>query len=661
MSNKEAKLLWEPSQEWVDATNLTHYMNWLNTTKGKTFANYQELWQWSVSELQEFWGSIWEYYEVQSLTPYKSVLETEAMPGAVWFPETQLNYAEHVFRNRSHRDAIIYASELRETQTISWKSLEDQVGGFAQALKQFGVQKGDRVVAYVSNMPEAVIAFLACASLGAIWSSCSPEFGSRSVVDRFKQIEPKVLIAVDGYRYGGKDFDRLDTVKTIQQNIPTLEKTIIIPYLNAELKTDAIKLDSTILWDDFWIPFKGTPIMYEHVSFDHPLWVLYSSGTTGIPKAIVQGHGGILLEHLKALGLHTDLKEDDRFFWYTTTGWMMWNFLVGGLLTGSSIILYDGSPVHPDPNYLWTFAEETGMTVFGTSAGFLTTCMKAGLKPGETHDLSRLKAIGSTGSPLSENGFDWVYESVKQDLLLASASGGTDVCSAFILGCPILPVYSGELQCRGLGCAIEAFDDVGQKTADIGELVLTKPIPSMPIYFWNDPENHRYTDSYFDHYPGIWRHGDYLSINERGGCVIYGRSDATINRGGVRMGTSEIYSAIEKLSEVSDSLIVDIPISSEQSVMPLFIVLKEGEALTEKLESSIKKRIREECSPRHLPTHILPVRELPRTINGKKLEVPIKKILIGIPVDQAANRGSLSNPETLDQFLEWGEKLGTLR
>ncbi|WEG14949.1 acetoacetate--CoA ligase [Pullulanibacillus sp. KACC 23026] len=638
---------------------LTQYMNWLNEQKGLAFTSYHDLYQWSVTELATFWGTMWDYFNIQSTKPYQEVLAKEEMPGAVWFPNTELNYTEHVFRNSGPRDAIIYASELRRQETITWDELEKQVAAFAAALKENGIHKGDRVAAYISNIHEAVIAFLACASLGVIWSSCSPEFGSQSVIDRFKQIEPKLLIAVDGYRYGGKDFNRMDTVHAIQAAIPSIKKTVLIPYLvqGEELVINKTETD----WDAFLSPHLGKPLNYERVPFDHPLWILFSSGTTGIPKAIVQGHGGILLEHLKALSLHTNLDKKDRFFWYTTTGWMMWNFLVGGLLTGSSIILYDGNPVYPDPNRLWRLAEETEMTVFGTSAGFLTQCMKSGITPGQSFDLSQLKAIGSTGSPLPPSGFEWVYQEVKEDLLLASASGGTDVCSAFILGCPILPVYSGELQCRGLGCSIEAFDEKGEKTSEIGELVLTKPIPSMPIYFWNDPDGERYKDSYFDKYPGIWRHGDYLQVTERGGCIIYGRSDATINRGGVRMGTSEIYSAVEKLPEVRDSLIVDIHLEDDRSVMPLFVVLEEGEGLEEDLMRRIRQVIRENCSPRHVPTDIIEVSDIPRTINGKKLEVPVKKILTGVPIDKAANPGSLSNPETLNLFVELGLELGTIK
>lgn len=653
----EGKLLWEPSAEWISRSNINKFMTWLETNKGIKKEDYASLWEWSVSDLTGFWGSLWDYFKIDSKTPYEKVLADESMPGAKWFQGAALNYAEHVFRNGFKvQKAIFYASEGKPLQNMSWAELKTKVGAFSAGLRSLGVQKGDRVVAYIPNSPEAVIAFLACASIGAIWSSCSPEFGTRSVVDRFKQIEPKVFITVDGYRYGGKSFNRLKTASEIQQSIPTLEKTILIPYLNEA--EDGHDLTNTLLWEKLLKDHHGAALTFEPVPFDHPLWILFSSGTTGIPKAIVQGQGGILLEHLKALTFHTDLGPNDRFFWYTTTGWMMWNFLVGGLLTGSAIILYDGSPVYPNNEFLWQFAEDTQMTVFGTSAGYLTACMKDGLVPGETFDLSHLKAIGSTGSPLAPNGFDWIYDNVKKDLWVASVSGGTDVCSAFVLGAPILPVRSGHIQCRGLGAAIYAFDDEGNpQTGAIGELVMTKPMPSMPLFFWNDPLGERYHDSYFDTYPGVWRHGDYLKVTPDGECIIYGRSDATINRGGVRMGTSEIYSAVESVPEVRDSLIVDVPAAEGHSNMYLFVVLTDATDLTDDIKQKIKQQIRTECSPRHVPNEIHMIDEIPYTINGKKLEVPVKKILMGIPLEKAANPGSLKNAQSLDYFIELAKQL----
>ncbi|MGV3489136.1 MAG: acetoacetate--CoA ligase [Tuberibacillus sp.] len=653
----EGKLLWEPSKEWIENSNIRKYMKWLSSEKGIHKSDYSSLWEWSVTDLDGFWGSIWEYFHVEAKTPFEKVLADQTMPGAKWFTGATLNYAEHIFRNRKdEKDAILFASEGEPIRRMNWKELETLVAAFSEGLKSAGVEKGDRVVAYIPNSPHAVIAFLACASIGAIWSSCSPEFGTRSVVDRFKQIEPKVFIAIDGYRYNGKPFNRIDTVKEIQEAIPTLEKTVLIPYLNRDLNGDEV--DHAILWDAFINQHPSAELQFEPVSFEHPLWILFSSGTTGIPKAIVQGHGGILLEHLKALTLHTDLGPDDRFFWYTTTGWMMWNFLVGGLLTGAAIILYDGSPTYPDNRGLWQLVQDTKLTVFGTSAGYLTSCMKDGMIPKNEFDLTHLKAIGSTGSPLPANGFDWIYESVKEDLWVASVSGGTDVCSAFVLGVPILPVKSGHIQCRGLGAAVYSFDDQGQPQTDaIGELVITKPLPSMPLFFWNDPKGERYHDSYFDTFPGIWRHGDYIKVTAEGGCVIYGRSDATINRGGVRMGTSEIYSAVESVPEVKDSLIVDVPVSAEQSNMFLFVVLGSGVELNEEMTQKIKQKIRTECSPRHVPDKIYTVDEIPYTINGKKLEVPVKKILMGTAVEKAANPGSLKNPDSLAYFIELREQL----
>jgi acetoacetyl-CoA synthetase len=500
------------------------------------------------------------------------------------------------------------------------------------------------------------VALLACASIGATWSSGSPDFGAGSLVDRFMQIEPKVLLAVDGYRYGGKDYDRTQVVAKLQQEIPSLEKTVILPYLSDD--PDLGSLENVILWDELLAEHNGAELSFERVPFDHPLWVLYSSGTTGLPKAIVQSQGGILMEHLKKVCLHIDLGPDDRFFWFTTTGWMMWNLLVGGLLSGATALLYDGNPGHPDMNALWRFAEETNMTHFGTSASYLTSCMKASIEPGRDFDLTNLKGVGSTGSPLQPEGFEWVYEHVKGDAWLYSTSGGTDLCTAFVGGVPLLPVRSGELQARSLGAKVEAFNEEARPVIDeVGELVITEPMPSMPIYLWNDPDGERYRESYFDVYPGVWRHGDWIKIKPNGACVIYGRSDSTINRGGVRMGTAEIYSAVEKVEEVQDSLVVDIHKPDGSAYMPLFVVLAEDVELDDDLKNRIKRSIRENASPRHVPNEILAVPDIPRTLNGKKLEVPVKKILSGTPPEQAASKDSLSNPESLDRFAELAERI----
>jgi acetoacetyl-CoA synthetase len=650
----EGTLLWQPSVEWKKKTHLFRYMETLREERNQKFEGYAALWDWSVRHLEDFWASIWEFAGIQAAKPYKTVLSRRAMPGAQWFEGAELNYAAHVFRHReSIEPAILFRSERHPLRVVSWKELVDQTKAVAAFLKECGVRKGDRVVAYMPNIPETVIAFLACASIGAIWSGCSPDFGAPSVMDRFRQIEPKVLFAADGYPYNGNLFDRRNVVKELQARLPSLTHTVWVPYLYPASSADG--LERTVLWED--LPVPSGPLEWEPVPFDHPLWVLYSSGTTGIPKAIVQGHGGILLEHCKSLLLHSDIHPGDRFFRYTSTGWMMWNILVGGLLVGATIILYDGSPVYPDKNVLWELAEQTEMTFFGASAAYLTLCMKEGLSPGKRFDLRRLKGVGSTGSPLSAEGFRWVYEQVKPDLHLSSSSGGTDVCTAFVGGCPILPVYAGQIQCRCLGVKAEAFDDDGRPVVgEMGELVITEPMPSMPLFFWNDPGDARYRESYFSMFPGVWRHGDWIKINADGQCVIYGRSDSTINRHGVRMGTSEIYRALESMDEIADSLVADLELLGHDSGLLLFVVMREGAVLDTSLKERIKEKIRREVSPRHVPDAIYEIREVPRTLNGKKIEVPIRKILLGFPLDKAVNLDALSNPESIHYFVDLAER-----
>lgn len=652
---KEGTLLWEPSPERKNDTNLNKYMAYLERTYGHKFNDYSSLWAWSVEQPEQFWESIWTYFNVYSPTPYEEVLTSYKMPGAKWFPGAKVNYTEHIFKDRDFsKTAIIHKSETRETAEISWGELYEKTIALQQTLKQFGVKQGDRVVAYVANSYEAIVAFLATASLGAIWSSASPDFGVQTVIDRFTQIEPKVLIAVDGYSYKGKPFNRVDVVEEIQTKLPSLEQTIIIPFLNKS--PDIQNLDNACLWDQCMKNKVAHELTYEYIPFNDPLWILFSSGTTGAPKPIVQSQGGILLEHLKATAFHVDLDENDRFFWYTTTGWMMWNFLVGGLLVGSTVVLYDGSPAYPSLDLLWEFAEETKITVFGTSAGFISANMQHNISPKEKYDLSHLKSISSTGAPLPPEGFKWCYDHVKEDLWIASVSGGTDVCTAFILGAPILPVYAGELQCRGLGAKIESYTDEGNAVInDIGELVLTLPMPSMPIYFWNDTDGSRLHESYFDMFEGVWRHGDYLKITDRETCIIYGRSDATINRGGVRIGTSEIYRAVDHVKDIVDSLIVDIPVQNNNSVVLLFVVLKEGKQLTEAMKTEIRHLIQTNCSPRHAPNKIYAVDELPTTLNGKKLEIPVKRILMGENVDEVVNKDSLKNPNALNYFIQFAK------
>jgi acetoacetyl-CoA synthetase len=649
---KRGELLWEPSAESVERSTMTRYMRWLADERGLEFGDYESLWRWSASEIEDFWASIWDFFEVEASAPYSEVLRDHAMPGADWFPGARLSYPQHIFRSRDDADvAVRHASELRELGELTWGELGDQVARVAAGLRELGIGRGDRVVAYMPNIPETLVAFLATASLGAIWSSCSPDFGASSVVDRFAQIEPKVLFCVDGYRYGGRDFDRTEVVAGLQSAMPTLERTVVLPYLAPE--PDLSKLDRAITWDDLLASGEGATLEFEQVPFDHPLWVLYSSGTTGLPKAIVQGHGGILLEQLKKLNLHVDAQEGDRLFWFTTTGWMMWNFLIGGLLTPASIVLYDGSPGHPDMGVLWDLAERAGMTCFGTSASYIAACMNAGVEPSDGRDLSALRSVGSTGSPLSPEGFEWVYRHVGRDTWLFSTSGGTDVCTAFVGGVPLLPVYRGELQGRALGARVEAFDEDGNSIVDeVGELVITEPMPSMPLYLWGDDDGSRYRASYFDVYPGVWRHGDWIEITSRGTAVIYGRSDSTINRQGVRMGTSEIYRAVQGIPEITDALVVDIPKPGTEGWMPLFVVLADGETLDDELTGEIKRRIRELCSPRHVPDAVYEIAEVPRTLSGKVLEVPVKRILTGTPPEQAASRDSLANPRSLDYFVE---------
>ncbi len=657
MDASTPETLWEPSAEVVEGSRLTEFMRWLEAERGLRFEDYEALWRWSVDDLEAFWAAIWDFFGVQADGDPSTVLTSHEMPGARWFPDTSLNYAEHVFAGKDDDQvAILHSSELRPLGELRWGELRDQVAAVAAGLRAQGVERGDRIVAYMPNVPEAIVAFLATASIGAVWSSCSPDFGPASVVDRFAQIEPKVLFAVDGYRYGGKDFDRTATIAQLQEAMPSLERTVVLPYLAAE--PDLSGLAHATTWDAFAGEGEGAPLSFERVPFDHPLWVLYSSGTTGLPKAIVQGQGGILLEHLKKLHLHVDSHPGDRLFWFTTTGWMMWNFLVSGLLTKAAIVLYDGNPGHPDMNALWDLAGRAGVTMFGTSAAYISACMKGGAEPAAGRDLGALRSVGSTGSPLSPEGFDWIYEHLGADTWLFSTSGGTDLCTAFVGGVSLLPVYRGELQGRALGAAVEAWDEEGQPvTGEVGELVVTKPMPSMPVSFWGDEDGSRYREAYFDYYPGVWRHGDWVEITERGTAIIYGRSDSTINRGGIRMGTSEIYRAVLGIEEIVDALVVDLPRPGTDGWMPLFVVMRDGAELDAELPKEIARRIREQCSPRHVPDEVFEIAEVPRTLSGKVLEVPVKRILMGTPVEKAASRDSLANPASLDYFVEMAKRL----
>jgi acetoacetyl-CoA synthetase len=639
-------MLWEPSEERIASATLTRYSEWLAAERGLRFESYADLWQWSADSLEDFWASVVAFFDVRFSEGGDVVLQDRSMPGTQWFPGSRISYAEHIFRDRAEDEvAIWHRSEVRlELESWTWRRLRSETASIAAGLRALGVGEGDRVVAYMPNIPETVACFLACASLGAIWSSAAPEFGARSVIDRFAQIEPKVMLAVDGYRYGGKDFDRAGIVERIAAELPGPARVVRFGYLDGSG------------WEDGFLR-SDEELSFVAVPFDHPLWVLYSSGTTGLPKPIVHGQGGVLLEQVKLMNLHLDARAGDRVFWFSTTGWMMWNFLVGVLLTDASIVLFDGNPGHPDLGVLWDLAAEAGMTTFGTSAAFIASCMKAELEPAAGRDLSALRAVGSTGSPLAPEGFRWVYDHLGSDTWLFSTSGGTDMCTAFVGGVPVLPVYLGELQARSLGASVQAWDPGGRPlVGEVGELVITEPMPSMPVFFWGDADGARLRDSYFSMYDGIWRHGDWIEITSRGTAIIYGRSDSTINRGGVRMGTSEIYRAVLDVDEVVDALVVDLPREGTDGWMPLFVVLREGAALDDALVSKIRRRVREDCSPRHVPNEVRQIAAVPRTLSGKVLEVPVKRILMGTPAVEAVSRESLANPEALDYFMEMAER-----
>ena len=635
--------IWSPSQDRIERSNLTWYERFLNKKYGLKFENYEELHAWSVAEINQFWGSIWSYADIRNSQPFDHVHLGHDIRTAQWFPGARLNFAENLLRFEGDQSAIICQSENGGRVSISYKELKVKIASVAAYLRSLGVQSGGRVAAYISNRPEAIIGMLATASIGAIWSSCSPDFGFEGVMDRFEQIQPRVLIAIGEYQYNGKKIDCSETVRQLADSIDSIEKVFLI-----DGQADHPKFIS-------WTEVESSPsgeLGYEQLPFDHPLYILYSSGTTGKPKCIVHGAGGTLLQHFKELGLHTDLKEGDVFTYYTTCGWMMWNWMVSSLILGCTIYLYDGSPGYPDLGALFRAIENEKIKVFGTSPKFLSSCEKEGLKPEKEFDLSSLQTILSTGAPLTNRNFEYVYQSIKTDVHLASISGGTDIVSCFMLGNPNLPVYSGELQCRGLGMKVETFDEAGNPVLDeIGELVCTAPFPSRPIQFWNDEDGEKYQNAYFDHFDGVWRHGDFVRINERGGCVIYGRSDATLNRGGVRIGTAEIYGPLESMEEVVDSLVVGIEEEEDIKVF-LFVVLQKGRQLDEDLKQQIRTTLRKEKSPRHVPDEIHQISAVPRTISGKKVELAVKKTLKGEPI---TNKEALVNPETLEEF----KKLGT--
>ncbi|MEH1027012.1 acetoacetate--CoA ligase [Micromonospora profundi] len=648
-------MLWTPPADVLDRSRIGGYLRWLREHRGLDFADYDALWQWSVTDLDGFWRSIWDHFEVVAHTPPTATLAERAMPGARWFPGATLNYAENVLRmpGRADDDPVVIAhGQTRAPVILTAAELREQVRRVSAGLRRLGVTAGDRVAAYAPNIGETYVLLLATASLGAIFSSCAPEFGTRSVTDRWQQTEPSVLVAVDGYRYGDKAVDRRAEVAAIRAALPSVRHTVSIAYLDPA----GTPPEGALSWDELAAP-TDEPLTFTPVPFDHPLYVLYSSGTTGLPKPIVHGHGGILLEHLKMLALHHDLGPADRFFWFTTTGWMMWNFLASGPAVGATIVLFDGNPGHPDLGGLWRLAAETGTTYFGTSAPFLLACRKAQLVPRDIADLSALRGVGSTGAPLPAEGFEWVYETVGDQVQLQSLSGGTDVCTGFVGGVPLLPVYAGEIACRALGAKVEARSADGTPViGSLGELVITEPMPSMPVGFWNDPDGSRYAEAYFDVYPGVWRHGDWITINSRGGCVITGRSDATLNRGGVRLGTAEFYTVVEGLAEVVDSVVVHLEDDEGGAgELLLFVVLADGLELDDALRKKICRELRTALSPRHVPDEIHQVRAVPRTLSAKKLEVPVKKILTGIPVDRAAAKGALANPESLNAFATFAQ------
>ncbi|WP_030757123.1 acetoacetate--CoA ligase [Streptomyces sp. NRRL F-5135] len=653
--------LWAPDPGRIEAAAITRFQAWAADRYGAPAdGGYAALHRWSVEELETFWRAVADWFDIRFATPYERVLADRAMPGARWFPGATLNYAEHALRTaedpaRAQEPALIHLDEKQRPATISWAELRRQVTALAAELRRLGVRPGDRVSGYLPNIPQAVTALLATAAVGGVWTSCAPDFGARSVLDRFQQVEPVVLIAVDGYRYGGKEHDRTGTVAELRRELPTLRAVIHVPLLGTPAPEGALPWADLV--DAGATTAAGTRIgeasdVFEHVPFDHPLWILYSSGTTGLPKAIVQSQGGILLEHYKQIGLHCDLGPEDRFFWYTSTGWMMWNFLVSGLLTGTTVVLYDGSPGHPAVDAQWAVAERTGATLFGTSAAYVMACRKAGAHPGRDHDLSRVRCVATTGSPLPPDGFRWLHDEVADDLWIASVSGGTDVCSCFAGAVPTLPVHIGELQAACLGTDLQAWDAQGRPVVDeVGELVVTNPMPSMPVRFWNDPDDRRYRESYFETFPGVWRHGDWITLTGRGSVVIHGRSDSTLNRQGVRMGSADIYEAVERLPEIRESLVIGLEQPDGGYWMPLFVHLAPDAVLDDTLRDRVKRTIRDRLSPRHVPDEIIEVPGIPHTLTGKRIEVPVKRLLQGAALDQAVSAGSVDNVELL-RFYE---------
>ena len=659
---EEGELLWTPSHEFAEGSNVARFMRWLKATRGLDFKDYGALWQWSVTELEEFWQAIWDYFDIRSTAPATGVLSSRQMPGALWFQGTRVNYAEHVLRHETSGDpnrlVLQHCSELRDLKALSWAELGRQVRILATELRKLGIKPGDRVVAYMPNIPETVIAMLAATAIGAVWSTAAPEFGVNTVVDRFAQIAPKLIFVADGYRYGGKDFDRRGQVAEIIAAVPGIETVVTLNYLDPNAAWPDFS-PRTLSYDNLLDhpAIDPSTFQFEHVASDHPLWILFSSGTTGLPKPIVHGHQGILLEHYKSAAFHLNLKPGSVMYFYSTTGWMMWNTLMWAPLMNASTVLYDGHPAQPTPDFLWGLAAKTGVTSFGTSPTSIQTMRKLGLSPKADHDLSKIEGIFMAGSPATPEVFSWLYENVKPDLWVTSQSGGTEFCSGLVGGTPTLPVYAAEIQARTLGVDVHAFDENGRDLIDEpGELVVTKPMPSMPLFLWGDKDFKRYKESYFDTFEGLWRHGDTIRINQRGGCYVSGRSDATLNRFGVRIGSAEIYRTLDTMAEVADSLIVCIEEPGGGFYMPLFVHLRDGGILNESMKKAINAKLRTDRSPRHVPDEIIAAPGIPYTLTGKKMEIPIRKLLMGLPVEKAVAKGAMRDPGLIDWYADFAAR-----